>query len=142
MPSDDRSTALAAFPLRVALGTMLLAHSLWLKLVVFTLPGTAAFFETIGLPGPLAYLVFAVEAVAGTLLLLGVEVRRAALAVVPVLVGATWAHAGNGWMFASPDGGWEYPAYLVVLAVVQALLGAGAFALRPSRPLISAAPAR
>jgi len=51
-----------------------------------------------------------------------------------VLVGATWAHAGNGWVFTSANGGWEYPAFLTVAAIVQALLGDGAYALRPTYP--------
>jgi len=30
-------------------------------------------------------------------------------------VGAiVWVHAGNGWVFTAPNGGWEYPAYLVI----------------------------
>lgn len=120
---------LATFLLRVALGVMFLAHSLILKLFVFTLPGTAQFFTSIGLPGALAYVVFAVEAVAGILLVLGVQTRWVALATVPILVGATWAHWGNGWMFGYPEGGWEYPAYLTLLALVQALLGDGAYSL-------------
>lgn len=120
---------LATFLLRVALGVMFLAHSLILKLFVFTLPGTAQFFNSIGLPGALAYVVFAVEAVAGILLVLGVQTRWVALATVPILVGATWAHWGNGWMFGYPEGGWEYPAYLTLLALVQALLGDGAYSL-------------
>lgn len=111
---------------------MFLAHSLVLKLVVFTLPGTAGFFVSIGLPGWLAYLVFLAEAVAGVLLVLGVQTRWVALATVPILAGATWAHAGNGWMFAYENGGWEYPAYLTLLAIVQALLGDGRFATSPS----------
>ena len=49
---------------------------------------------------------------------------------IPVLIGATIQHAGNGWMFASPNGGWEFPAFWTVALAVQALLGAGAFALR------------
>ncbi len=44
-------TQLAAFLLRLALGVMFLAHSVVLKLFVFTLPGTAQFFVTLGLPG-------------------------------------------------------------------------------------------
>ena len=51
---------------------------------------------------------------------------------MPVLLGATWAHSGNGWLFTSPNGGWEYPAFWTIALVVQALLGDGAFALRPS----------
>lgn len=130
--SQTHLTDLAAFFLRVALGVMFLAHSLLLKLFVFTLPGTAEFFQSIGLPGWLAYAIFAVEAVAGVLLVLGVQTRWVALATVPVLIGATWAHSGNGWMFGYTNGGWEYPAYLTLLAVVQGLVGDGAFALNRS----------
>ena len=52
------------------------------------------------------------------------------IALIPVLIGATWAHSGNGWLFTSPKGGWEYPAFWTVTLFVQALLGDGAFALR------------
>jgi putative oxidoreductase len=133
-PSQDQ-VQLAAFLLRVALGAMFLAHSVLLKLFVFTLPGTAGFFQSLGLPGWTAYAVFAAEAIGGAMLILGVQARWVALALLPVLVGATWAHAGNGWMFGYANGGWEYPLYLSVLGVVQVLLGDGAFALSPSRPL-------
>jgi putative oxidoreductase len=136
--TQDRWTELGTFLLRVALGLMFLAHSVLLKLFVFTLPGTAAFFGSIGLPGWLAYAVFAMEAVCGAMLVLGVQARWAAL--VPVLVGAVWAHAGNGWVFTSAGGGWEYPLYLGLLAVVQAMLGDGAYALMRSAPIGSPAP--
>jgi putative oxidoreductase len=137
MPPTHDQVQYAAFLLRVALGAMFLAHSVILKLFVFTLPGTAGFFQSLGLPGWTAYATFAAEAVGGVLLILGVQARWVALALLPVLVGATWAHAGNGWMFGNPNGGWEYPAYLTVLAIVQVLLADGAFALSPSRPLPS-----
>jgi putative oxidoreductase len=136
MMDQDRLTALAAFLLRIALGAMFLAHSLILKLFVFTLPGTAQFFGSIGLPEWSAYVVFMLEALGGFLLILGVQVRLVALALLPVLAGATWAHSGNGWMFGYPNGGWEYPLYLTLLAGVQALLGEGAYALGKSRPLV------
>lgn len=48
---------------------------------------------------------------------------------LPVLLGALSVHAGNGWVFTSPNGGWEYPAFMVVAAISVALLGNGAFAL-------------
>lgn len=123
----------AALLLRVSLGVMFIAHSLWLKLFVFTLPGTAQFFGSIGLPSALAYLVFALEAVGGAALLLGIATRAVALALIPVLLGATWAHAGNGWLFTNSNGGWEYPLFLTLATAVQALLGDGAWALRPTR---------
>jgi len=135
--TDARLAPYAVFLLRIALGAMFVAHSLILKLFVFTLPGTAGFFTTIGLPGWFAYVVFAVEAVGGIMLLLGIQARWVALALVPILAGATWAHWGNGWMFGYTNGGWEYPLYLTLLAVVQFMLGDGAYALVRSRSLDS-----
>ena len=133
--TDARTVAIAALLLRVALGVMFLSHSLVLKLYVFTLAGNAQFFASIGLPAALGYVVFAAEAIGGVLLILGVQSRWVALALLPILLGAVWVHAPNGWMFAYAKGGWEYPAYLAVLAIAQALLGDGAYALSPSRPL-------
>lgn len=142
MHPDARSVDLAAFLLRIALGAMFIAHSLLLKLFVFTLPGTAKFFASIGLPGWFAYVVFALEAVGGILLVLGVQVRVVSLILLPILAGATWAHWGNGWMFGYPNGGWEYPLYLTLLAGVQVLLGEGSYALSRSRPLPFVSPAQ
>lgn len=139
---QSRLTETAIFLLRVALGTMFIAHSLLLKLFVFTLPGTATFFASIGLPGWFAYLVFTAEAIGGIMLVLGIQARWAALALAPVLAGATWAHSGNGWMFGYANGGWEYPLYLTLLAVVQFMLGDGAYALMPSKPIASTGVAR
>ena len=130
---DQRTAPYAAFALRAALGLMFIAHAL-LKYSVFTLPGTAKFFESLGLPGPLAYATFFAELVGGALILAGLGTRWVALALVPVLLGATWAHAGNGWLFSAPNGGWEYPAFLAAAAVVQALLGDGKFALSSVLP--------
>jgi len=119
----------ATFILRVTLGIVLLTHSLYLKLMVFTLPGTAQFFVSIGLPGMLAYVVFVIEAVAGIALVLGIKTRLFSALVIPVLLGATWAHSSNGWLFSNGGGGWEYPLILTVMAIVQAGLGNGKFAI-------------
>lgn len=140
----NASTA-ATTLLRVALGIMYLAHGVVLKLFTFGLAGTAGYFQSIGLPGALAYVTFFAEAIGGAAILLGVKARWFALALTPFLVGALFtAHAGNGWVFSAPGGGWEYPAYLIVLSVAQFLLGDGAWALSPSKPLSTAAsrPAR
>jgi putative oxidoreductase len=141
----QRTAPYAATLLRVALGVMFLAHSLVLKLYVFTLAGNAQFFASIGLPAALGYAVFAAEAAAGVALILGVRSREVAALTLPILLGATWAHSANGWMFAMPNGGWEYPLFLAVAAAVVALLGDGAYALAPSRAEIAfgrAMPAR
>lgn len=119
--------------LRVSLGVMFIAHGLVLKYFTFTLAGTAGFFASLGLPAALAYVVFAMETIGGAMLVLGIGTRLASLALVPVLVGATWVHLGNGWVFSAPNGGWEYPLYLVVLALAQALLGPGSYALESRR---------
>lgn len=135
-------TEFATFLLRVALGLMFIAHSWLLKLFVFTLPGTAQFFGSIGLPEWFAYVVFSAEAIGGILLVLGVQARWVALALAPILAGATWTHWGNGWMFGYDNGGWEYPLYLTLLAIVQFMLGDGAYALVRSRPIDSIVAAR
>ncbi|ARU54309.1 putative membrane protein [Oleiphilus messinensis] len=122
---------LAALLLRLTLGSVLLAHSLYLKWVVFTLQGTADYFSSIGLASWLAYVVFAAEVVAGVALLLGVATRWVALGVIPILLGATVVHWGNGWLFTRTGGGWEYPLVLTLMAVIQFYLGSGRLALKP-----------
>ncbi len=115
---------LAARLLRTGVGVMFIAHAL-LKYFVFTLPGTAQFFTSLGLPGALGYVTFAAELVGGAMLLTGVYTRLVALALIPLLIGATWAHAGNGWVFTAPNGGWEYPAFLTLASIIVAVLGDG-----------------
>ncbi|MEN8514032.1 DoxX family protein [Burkholderia sp. RS02] len=126
--NPNRLNEFAAMLLRVALGVLYLAHVAQ-KVFVFTLPGTAQFFASIGLPGWLAYLTTFVELAGGLALLAGFRVRVAALALLPFMLGATAAHLPNGWSFSSPNGGWEYPAFWAVTLAVQALLGGGAFAI-------------
>ena len=123
--TSDISTSL----LRISLGAVLLAHSLYLKLVVLTLAGTAQFFASIELPEILAYLVFFIEAIAGAALLLGIYSRFFSLLVIPVLLGATWAHGQNGWLFTNTGGGWEYPLILSIMALAQVGLGDGKYAI-------------
>ena len=114
---------------RLSLGGVLLSHGL-LKVMVFTIPGTVAYFESMGLPAAAAYLTIFAEVAGGSAILLGLYTRLAALLSIPLLVGALWAHSGNGWLFSAPGGGWEFPLLLVVLAVAVAMQGSGAFALR------------
>jgi putative oxidoreductase len=136
--SQHQLSQLAAFVLRLGLGTMYLAHSVVLKLMAFGLAGTAGFFVGVGLPGWLAYATFAAEAAGGLLLILGIQSRWVALALMPALLGAIiWVHGGNSWLFTAPNGGWEYPAFLLVASVAQVLLGDGAYALAPSRPVVA-----
>ena len=124
---------LAALILRVALGALFLAHAS-LKIFVFTPAGTAGFFQSIGLPGPLAYLVIAIEVLGGIALIAGFRTRIISLVLIPVLLGAiATVHFSAGFFFSNANGGWEYPAFWIVALVVQALLGDGAAAVGTKR---------
>jgi len=125
---NHRTAPYAALVLRVSLGVMFIAHSLILKHFMYTLPGTAQFFESIGLPGALAYLTFWAELLGGIALVAGFATRWVSLALIPILIGATWVHIGNGWVFSAANGGWEYPVFLIAVSLVQSLLGDGAYA--------------
>ena len=134
-PSFPSSALYGVTLLRVSLGVMWIAHAL-LKLLVFTLPGTAQYFASIELPGFLAYPVFAVELLGGLALVLGVYARQMALALVPVMAVAAWVHVPNGWVHTSAGGGWEYPVFLIAASLSLWLLGDGAVALRRSAWLV------
>lgn len=133
MSTSTQPSLYAASLLRLALGIVCLAHAL-LKYLVFTLSGTAQFFISVGLPGWLAYPVFALEFFGGIALVMGWHSRWFALSLLPVMLGASWVHLGNGWLHTSANGGWEYPAFLCLCLIVQALLGDGVWALRSGQP--------
>ena len=135
---DARFAPYGAFALRLALGAMFIAHA-YLKLAVFTVPGFAGFLGSVGLPTVLAWPIILAELVGGVAIIVGFHSRIASLVLLPVLLGALVVHASNGWLFTAPNGGWEYPAFLVLAALAQALIGDGAFALKPARPGISTA---
>jgi len=128
---DTRTAPYAALVLRLTLGGLFLTHAA-LKIFVFTPSGTAAFFGKIGLPPALAYVTMAVEILGGVALILGVWTRLAAILLIPILLGTIVSvHGAAGFFFNNPNGGWEYPAFWAVTLLVQALLGDGAYALRP-----------
>lgn len=134
---DVRTAAYGAFLLRVGLGVLALAHGL-LKVFVFTVPGTVGFFESLGYPGFFAYLVIAGEIAGGLALITGIYARTAAVALIPILIGATIQHVPNGWLFSSTNGGWEFPAFWIIALLAQALIGPGAFAVKvPALPFLS-----
>ncbi len=127
---DTRTAPYAALVLRVTLGALFLAHA-GLKLFVFTPAGTAQFFGSLGLPPALAYGVIAAEMAGGIALILGFHARWAALALIPILVGAiVTVHGSAGFFFSNPKGGWEFLAFWILALLTQALLGDGALAVR------------
>lgn len=76
----------AALLLRVSMGIGFIAHA-WLKYAVFTPAGTVQYFQSLGLPGPLAYVVMAAEFFGGIALILGLWTRWVSLALLPIMLG-------------------------------------------------------
>ncbi len=128
MAEDRNTTPYAAALLRIAQGLLFLAHGAILKLGTFGLAGTMGFFGSLGYPPVLGAVVIAAEILGGLALLAGIAVRWVSLGLLPIMLGALVQHAGNGWLFNAPGGGWEFPAFWAVALVVQAGLGAGACA--------------
>ena len=128
---SDTSGSLGVTLLRVSLGVMWLSHAM-LKALVFTLPGTVKFFDSVGLPGVLAYPVFGAEINGGLALILGIYARQVSLALIPIIAVAAWVHFPNGWAHTSPGGGWEYPVFLIAASFSIWLSGDGALAIRRS----------
>ena len=135
MTDVTRTTPYAAFLLRVSMGVLFLAHGGLLKIGTFGLAGTMGFFGSIGYPPIFGAVVAFAEIGAGIALIAGVGVRTVSLLALPILIGATIQHLPAGWMFSRQGGGWEFPAFWTVTLLVQAGLGAGAFALDVRRLL-------
>lgn len=133
LPAAASTAPYGIAALRIGQGLLFLAHG-GIKLFVFTPAGTAGYFQSLGLPGFLAYLTIAAELLGGAALVLGLYTRSVALAFVPLMLGTILtAHGAKGFLFSAPGGGWEFPAFWTLALVVQALLGEGALALRRSR---------
>ena len=132
----DTSTALyGLLLLRLSLGVLFLAHAM-LKLRVFTVAGTVKYFESLGLPGFVAYITIAAELGGAAALVFGIWPRYVALLLVPLILGTIiTVHGKNGWLFTNKDGGWEFPALWAVALVVLFLLGDGPWVLLPSGPM-------
>lgn len=120
--TNDQSWGLSI--LRIHLGIILLAHG-WLKISFFTIAGTVGYFASLGLPSFFAYLVIFGEIIGGITLILGIQTRLTALFCLPILIGATFVHLNNGWLFSAEGGGWEFPASLSIIALATIFMGSG-----------------
>lgn len=127
--TKDGQAAFGLAILRSVNGAYLAVHGL-LKVASFPPKGTMAFFESFGLPGQTALLLIAAEIGFGLLLLAGLWTRAAALGGMVILLGAVIPHAGNGFVFSNPGGGWEYPLFWAASLLALALMSAA-----PIRPV-------
>jgi len=117
--------------LRLFLGVVFVMHA-YLAAFVFGPQGMVAYQTAKGIPFPgiaTWYLIVA-HGLGGICLLLGVLVRWAALANIPVMAGALFfVHLKQGF-FMGREGGYEYALLVLGATIAQALLGSGAFTLK------------
>lgn len=118
--------------LRLVLGGVMAAHGVNHAFGGGRIPGTARWFEGLGMrPGELhAWTASLTEMACGVLVAAGTLTAVACAGIVGVMVVA-WvtAHRTNGFFVFRPGQGWEYVAVLTVLAVVLATLGPGAWSI-------------
>lgn len=111
------------FLLRLLLGALFVAHAAGSLL---SLPASGEHA-----PGTVYALVVA-EIIVGVSLLIGFQVRLAAIGAVVVLAVSSLLLGSSGWLFPGSAGGREVPVLLALLAVVQSLLGDGRYAISRS----------
>ncbi|WP_343603028.1 DoxX family protein [Mycobacterium sp.] len=124
------TTDAALLALRLVLGLTLAAHGLNKFFGGGRIPGTARWFESIGMrPGTFQAAVAATaETSAGLGLAAGLLTPIPAAGFVSLMLVAAWTvHRPNGFFIVKE--GWEYNLVLATGAVVVAMLGAGRFSL-------------
>jgi putative oxidoreductase len=116
--------------LRLVLGLTLAAHGLNKFFGGGRIPGTARWFESIGMkPGKFhATVAASTETAAGLGLAAGLLTPIPAAGFVSLMLVAAWTvHRANGFFIVKE--GWEYNLVLAVSAVVVATVGAGKLSL-------------
>jgi putative oxidoreductase len=122
----------AALVLRLAVGGTMLAHGWNHAFGGGRLPGTARWFESIGIRPGRVHALFATvtELGAGLLLVLGLLTPLAAAAVVGTMVVALVAnHLRNGFFIFRPGEGYEYVLMIILVACALGALGGGGWSV-------------
>lgn len=130
MTSYDTFHDVGLLILRLALGVTLAAHGYNKFFGGGRIPGTARWFESIGMkPGKFHATVAATtEMAAGLGLAVGLLTPIPAAGFVSLMLVAAWTvHRANGFFIVKE--GWEYNLVLAVSAIVVATLGAGKYSL-------------
>ena len=129
---DATAVNVSLLLLRVVLGIVFLAHGINHVFRGGKIPGTARWFESLGMrPGILhAWLASLTEIGSGALLIVGLLTPLAGAGVVGVMVVA-WVtnHLKNGFFIFRPGEGYEYVMTLTALGLGIAGLGAGEWSL-------------
>lgn len=129
--SDDVTLTM----LRLVLGVVFFAHGAQKLLGWFGgygFHGTVGFFEHLGMPAPVAFLIICTEFFGGLGLIVGLLTRIAALGIGVEMIGAIFmVHLTNGffmnWYGTQKGEGFEYHLLAIAVAAVLLLRGAGKF---------------
>jgi len=122
----------AALVLRGVLGLVFFAHGAQKLFGWFGgggIDGTAAFFDSIGIPAPDFFAVFVglTEFVGGLLLIAGLLTVAVSVALIfNMIVAIATFNFAHGFFVESPNGGWEFNFVLIGLLGALTLIGAGA----------------
>ncbi|MBX6166090.1 MAG: DoxX family protein [Thermobispora bispora] len=126
------SVDIASLILRLTIGVTMVAHGWNHAFGGGRIPGTARWFESIGLrPGLLhALLATWTELGGGALVLLGLVTPLAAAGVVgTMLVAMITNHIRNGFFIFRPGEGYEYVLMIILASCSLAAMGGGAISL-------------
>jgi putative oxidoreductase len=126
---DDVDTLnLVLLVARVAGGVTLALHGYQKFFMGGRIPGTARWFESLGMkPGKLhALLAACTEITAGLGFAVGLLTPLTAAGCVGLMLVAAWTHKGNFFVFKD---GWEYNLVLALLFVLVAVTGPGEWSL-------------
>jgi putative oxidoreductase len=123
---------IAALVLRLVVGGTMMAHGWNHAFGGGKLPGTARWFESIGIRPGRVHALFATvtELGAGLLLVVGLLTPLAAAGVVGTMVVALVAnHLKNGFFIFRPGEGYEYVLMITLVSCAIGALGAGGWSL-------------
>jgi putative oxidoreductase len=121
--------------LRLVLGVVFFAHGAQKMLGWFGgygFHGTMGFFEHLGMPAPVAFLIICTEFFGGLGLIVGLLTRIPALGIGVEMIGAVlMVHLPNGffmnWYGTQKGEGFEYHLLAISMAAVLLIGGGGAF---------------
>ncbi|MCQ6274499.1 DoxX family protein [Bacillus sp. V3B] len=119
---------IGALILRVVLGITFFIHGL----VKFQggIENTVGWFDSIGLPGALAYVVALVELVGGIALIIGLGSKIVSVLLALLMIGATLkVKLAGGFLGTGQGAGYELDLALLAMAVFIAINGSKMFAI-------------
>lgn len=130
--SDADAVNLALLAFRVAVGVVFLAHGINHIFRGGKIPGTAGWFESLGMrPGIVhAWTASLTEIGAGALLILGLAMPLAGAGVIGTMaVAFVTNHRKNGFFIFRPGEGYEYVMTLIFCGLALGTIGAGEWGL-------------